>query len=161
MLDLIDKVNTKVKKMQKATSSEGYTSGNFPLYSDCYPCLSEFSTRYWQHIWHKERGMEYYKSDGLWLTKQLFLSTVLSKKEGKILLDLEYYSYIESISIRFDTVINDTLYININGINIITKYLNNNLITLDFNYILKLNDYLNIYLDNNSAIIQIKYRLIG
>lgn len=161
MIDLIEKVNNKVTRLQKSLPSEGYTAGNFPIYADSYPCLAEFSSRFWQYVWHKERGIEYYKSDNLWLSKQLFISTVLSKPEGKILLDLEYYSYIESISIRFDNIVNDILYININEDNILKLEINTDLINIDFNYILMVNDYLSIYLDNSSGIVQIKYRLIG
>lgn len=160
MIDLIEKVNNKVTRMQKALPSEGFTSGKFPVYSDAYPCLGEFSSRFWQYTWHKERNIEYFKSDNLWLSKQLFICNSITN--NNILLDLEYYSYIESIYIYFNYNIEDMIYINVNDININHTYCrNNNSFGIDLNYILMLNDYINISINNNSGIVQIKYRLIG
>lgn len=155
------KLNEKVNKLQKNRSTKGYVDGLFPRYSDAYPCLTEFSGDYWHYIWHSERNIEYYRQDDLWLSKQIFITNVLSKKEGKILLDFEYYSFIESISIRFDTIKNEVLFININEDNILSLIPTNEVTNIDFNYVLMVNDYLNIYSENNSGIVQIKYRIIG
>jgi len=163
MIDVITKLNDKITQTQKNKPNEGYVNGTFPTFNDCYPCLSDFSSRYWQKLWHKERGIEYFKQGDFWLSNQLFLSTTLSKSVGKIYLDLDFYSLIESISIISDELIeNDTLIIKVNNEIINTIIVNSTLLNLDINYLLMLGDYLTIYFESeNSGIIQIKYRIIG
>ena len=163
MIDVINKLNEKIAQTQKNKPSEGYVNGTFPTFNDCYPCLSYFSSRYWQKLWHRERGIEYFKKGDFWVSNQLFLSTTLSKNVGKIYLDLEYYSLVESISIVVDTIIeNDTLIIELNNEIIHKELINTNLITIDMNPIIMIGDYLTIYFESeNSGIIQIKYRIIG
>lgn len=163
MIDVINKLNDKIKQTQKNKPSEGYVNGNFPTFSDCYPCLSDFSSRYWQKLWHKDRGIEYFKQGDFWVSNQLFLSTTLSKSVGKIYLDLEYYSFVESISIIADTSIeNNTLIIELNNEIIHKEIVNNTIVTIDINPILMIGDYLTIYFESdNQVIIQIKYRIIG
>lgn len=163
MIDVINKLNDKISQTQKNKPSEGYVNGTFPIFNDCYPCLSDFSSRYWQKLWHKDRGIEYFKQGDFWVSNQLFLSTTLSKSVGKIYLDLDFYSLIESISIISDELIeNDTLIIKVNNEIINTVTVNSTLLNLDINYLLMLGDYLTIYFESeNSGIIQIKYRIIG
>lgn len=163
MIDVINKLNDKLIQTQKARPNEGYVNGTFPTYSDCYPCMADFSSRYWQQLWHKERGIEYYKESYFWVSKQLFISTTLSKNLGKIYLDLEYYSYIESIYIISDTTIeDDRLIIRLNDEIIHEDTISSNIIHVDFNRILMLGEYLTIYFNSGtSGMIQIKYRIIG
>ena len=163
MIDVINKLNDKLTKSQKARPNEGYVNGTFPLYEDCYPCMADFSSRYWQQLWHKERGIEYFKLYDIWVSKQLFVSTTLSKNLGKIYFDLEYYSYIESIYIILDSAIeNDTLIVEINNEIIYENTVSNSIVHVDLNRILMLGEYLTIYFKSGaSAIIQIKYRVIG
>ena len=164
MIDVIDKLNTKVNKLQKNRSSEGYVNGRFPSNEDMYPVIGSFGSSYWKHVWHTDRGIEYYRIDDLWLSKQIFISTTLAKSVGKIFLDLEYYSYIESISIRIDDIIeeDDILYILINDELIQSVYINQSILNIDFNRVLMLGDYLTVYRGSDlSGIIQIKYRIIG
>ena len=159
----ISKINDKVERLKKHRNPQGFSNGRFPTYNDSYPCLTEFSTRFWQHTWHEDRGMNFYRFGDIWVSEQLFISTTLAKSVGKILLDLEFYSYIESINIRFDSISSDTLYIDKNGANYLTvEFEDKDLINLDFNNIFMLNDYLTVYFESNqSAITQIKYRIIG
>lgn len=163
MIDVINKLNDKISQTQKNKPSEGYVNGTFPIFNDCYPCLSDFSSRYWQKLWHKDRGIEYFKQGDFWVSNQLFLSTTLSKSVGKIYLDLEYYSFVESISIIADTSIeNNTLIIELNNEIIHKEIVNNTIVTIDINPILMIGDYLTIYFESdNQVIIQIKYRIIG
>lgn len=162
MIDVINKLNDKISQTQKNKASEGYVNGNFPTYNDSYPCLSYFSSRYWQKLWHRERGIEYFKQGDFWVSAQLFLSTTLSKSVGKIYLDLEYYSLIESISVILDEVTESNLIIELNNEIISRVPVSSTLINLDFNYLLMLGDFLTIYLESeNQGIIQIKYRIIG
>ena len=163
MIDVINKLNDKLTKSQKARPNEGYVNGTFPLYEDCYPCMSDFSSRYWQQLWHKERGIEYFKLYDIWVSKQLFVSTTLSKNLGKIYFDLEYYSYIESIYIILDSAIeNDTLIVEINNEIIYETSDIKDINYIDLNRILMLGEYLTIYFKSGtSGIIQIKYRVIG
>jgi hypothetical protein len=162
MIDVINKLNDKLNQTQKARPNEGYVNGVFPTYLDCYPCMADFSSRYWQQLWHKERGIEYYKESDFWVSKQLFISTTLSKNLGKIYLDLEYYSYIESIYIVIDSIIDDTLIIELNNEIIYENTVSNSIVHVDLNRILMLGEYLTIYFNSGtSGIIQIKYRVIG
>ena len=163
MIDVINRLNDKLNQTQKARPSEGYVNGIFPTFSDCYPCMADFSSRYWQQLWHKERGIEYYKESDFWVSKQLFISTTLSKSLGKIFLDLEYYSYIESIHIITDSIIeDDTLIIKINNEIIQEVPVSSDINSIDFNRILVIGEYLTIYFKSDvSGIIQIKYRVIG
>jgi hypothetical protein len=163
MIDVINKLNDKLTKSQKARPNEGYVNGTFPLYEDCYPCMSDFSSRYWQQLWHKERGIEYFKLYDIWVSKQLFVSTTLSKNLGKIYFDLEYYSYIESIYIILDSAIeNDTLIVELNNEIIYETSDIKDINYIDLNRILMLGEYLTIYFKSGtSGIIQIKYRVIG
>lgn len=162
MIDVLNRLNDKLNQTQKARPSEGYVNGIFPTFSDCYPCMADFSSRYWQQLWHKERGIEYYKESDFWVSKQLFISTTLSKSLGKIYLDLEYYSYIESIYIVIDSIIDDTLIVELNNEIIYENTVSNSIVHVDLNRILMLGEYLTIYFKSGaSAIIQIKYRIIG
>lgn len=162
MIDVINKLNDKLNQTQKSRPSEGYVNGIFPTYIDCYPCMADFSSRYWQQLWHKERGIEYYKESDFWVSKQLFISTTLSKNLGKIYLDLEYYSYIESIYIVIDSIIDDTLIVELNNEIIYEDTVSNSIVHVDLNRILMLGEYLTIYFNSGtSGIIQIKYRVIG
>lgn len=163
MIDVINKLNDKLTKSQKARPNEGYVNGTFPLYEDCYPCMADFSSRYWQQLWHKERGIEYFKLYDIWVSKQLFVSTTLSKNLGKIYFDLEYYSYIESIYIILDSAIeNDTLIVELNNEIIYETSDIKDINYIDLNRILMLGEYLTIYFKSGtSGIIQIKYRVIG
>lgn len=162
MIDVINKLNDKLNQTQKARPNEGYVNGVFPTYLDCYPCMADFSSRYWQQLWHKERGIEYFKLYDFWVSKQLFISTTLSKNLGKIYLDLEYYSYIESIYIVIDSIIDDTLIIELNNEIIYENTVSNSIVHVDLNRILMLGEYLTIYFKSGtSGIIQIKYRVIG
>lgn len=162
MIDVINKLNDKLNQTQKSRPSEGYVNGIFPTYIDCYPCMADFSSRYWQQLWHKERGIEYFKLYDFWVSKQLFISTTLSKNLGKIYFDLEYYSYIESIYIVVDSIIDDTLIIELNNEIIYENTVSNSIVHVDLNRILMLGEYLTIYFKSGaSAIIQIKYRIIG
>jgi hypothetical protein len=125
--------------------------------------MSDFSSRYWQQLWHKERGIEYFKLYDIWVSKQLFISTTLSKNLGKIYFDLEYYSYIESIYIILDSAIeNDTLIVELNNEIIYETSDIKDINYIDLNRILMLGEYLTIYFKSGtSGIIQIKYRVIG
>ena len=163
MIDVINKLNDKLNQTQKSRPSEGYVNGIFPTYIDCYPCMADFSSRYWQQLWHKERGIEYFKLYDIWVSKQLFVSTTLSKNLGKIYFDLEYYSYIESIYIILDSAIeNDTLIVEINNEIIYETSDIKDINYIDLNRILMLGEYLTIYFKSGtSGIIQIKYRVIG
>jgi hypothetical protein len=162
MIDVINKLNDKLNQTQKSRPSEGYVNGIFPTYIDCYPCMADFSSRYWQQLWHKERGIEYFKLYDFWVSKQLFISTTLSKNLGKIYFDLEYYSYIESIYIVVDSIIDDTLIIELNNEIIYENTVSNSIVHVDLNRILMLGEYLTIYFNSGtSGIIQIKYRVIG
>lgn len=162
MLDIINKLNDKVELTKRQRPSEGYINGCFPLYSDAYPCMTEFSSRYWQQVWHKDRGIEYYKCNDFWLSKQIFTSVTLSKPEGKVYLNSEYYSYINTISIIRDNNYTNNLFIELNKDLLYSCSIQDNIINLDINYILMIGDYLTIYLENNeSGIIQIQYRIIG
>jgi hypothetical protein len=163
MIDVINKLNDKIKQTQKSIPNEGYVNGEFPTYSDCYPCLSDFSSRYWQKLWHKERAIEYFKQGTLWVSNQLFVSTTIAKKVGKIYFDLDFYSLIESISIVLDIPVeNDTLIVELNNEIIHSEIVNGDLIHIVFNHITMLGDYLTVYLESESqGVIQIKYRIIG
>lgn len=163
MIQEMNRLNNKVERLQKNQKKGGYVDGVFPGQNDCYPCLSTFSFDYWQKTWHAERGIEYYKSDGFWLSTQTFTSTVLAKDVGKIFLDFEYYTYVENIFVHIDEVEeDDVVYIAINGETVTQVVLNAAITEIDFNKLLLLNDYVTVYLnDNKSALVQIKYRLVG
>jgi hypothetical protein len=163
MIHIIERLNNKVVKLQGQKKSEGYSNGIFPSYNDGYPCFSDYSTRFWQHAWNNEREMEFYKSGDFWLTTQVFLNTVLAKSVGKIIFDLEYYSYLESISLRFDTLTTDTVYIDVNGERIHEEEIEDkDVVNLNLNYVLMPNDTMTVHLKSDkSGIVQIKYRIIG
>lgn len=164
MIELITKLDRKINRLnKKGSGSEGYSNNDFPLIKDDrYPALSFDISPFWSKTWHKERAIEYYRMNDLWLSNQIFTSVTLSKKLGKIFFDFEYYSYIESISIIIDNPIeNDVVNILINDINIM-KLPSKDLLNIDFNHILMLNEYMTIYLESESlALVQIKYRLVG
>jgi len=163
MIQVIEKINHKVEKLQKNKTSGGYVNGSFPGQNDAYPCLADFSFAFWQKTWHMERGMEYYKSDGYWLTTQVFSVTVLAKETGKIFPDLEYYAFIESISVLLEnTEEADEIFINVNGEEFLSVDVEASITTIPFNYLLLLGEYLTVYTSGNEpAIVQVKYRLVG
>lgn len=164
MIQLISKLDNKINRLSKQTTSEGYSNNFFPLIKDdnIYPAISYDISSYWTKTWHKERAIEYYRMNDLWLSNQIFISVTQSKKLGKIFFDFEYYSYIESISIIIDNPIeNDIVHILINDINIMDLPVKD-LLNIDFNHVLMLNEYMTIYLESeSSALVQIKYRLVG
>lgn len=163
MYQEISRVNDKVEKLQRNQKTGGYVNGVFPGKNDAYPCMADFSFPYWQKIWHTERGIEYFKHDGYWLSTQILSSTVLAKEVGKIFLDFEYYTYVESIFVHTDEFEDgDTIFINVNGLNVEQVAIKNEIEQVDFNNVLLLNEYLTVYLNNNKpALVQIKYRLVG
>lgn len=159
----IYKVNQKVEKLQDKKSIKGIIDGEFPTFFEAYPSLTEFSSERWSYINHSKRHIDYYRDEIFWLSKQLFVSNVLAKKNGKIYADFEYYSFIDSISIIIDNIReNDILIIERNGEKVESILIESNIFTINSNYVMMLGDYFSIYLQSEeSAIIQIKYRIIG
>lgn len=163
LLHSIYRVNEKVEKLQEKKAAKGVIDGDFPTFFSTYPSLTEFCSERWNYVWHNDRNIDYYRSNPFWLSKQLFVTNVLIKKEGKIYTDLEYYTLVESVSTIIDNITkNDRIFIEVNNQLIYTKEINNNLSILDFNYVLMIGDYLTVYLESGlQSIAQIKYRVIG
>lgn len=156
MYELIQKVNNKVVKLQKAKTSDGYVNGKFPGFDDAYPCLTEFSTRFWRKTWHEERLLEYIRVNDLWLTTQLFINN------NSGLFDLCYYSYIESVTLMLQSYLDDTAYVIINDEIVHTQKFYGDLIQINFDYVLMIGDKVKIRLSSEQSFdFQIKYRLVG
>lgn len=158
MIESLNRLNDKVTKAQNSQKSGGYLRKfSFPGYFDCYPCLSEFSDKFWKETYHTERNIEYFKDDFYWLSKQLFVVSNRIKSEN-FYLDFEYYSIIESISVLpFTTT---SLTISVNNLNTLTFEINDLLVINDYNITLMPLDNL-IVQANNEIYFQIKYRVIG
>lgn len=163
MTHLISKVNTKVENMQRGNKSNGYSPADFPGERKEYPQLAEYSDKFWKKVWHNERKIEYYRGNDYWLSTTLYSSSVLAKQQGRIFLDLEYFSMLESIAVRVDEYsVLDEIIIELNNSMIGTYEIEGNITLIKINEMLLTEDYLTVYLtDNKPALVQVKYRLIG
>lgn len=158
---LIAKLNSKVNKVRKLIDDKPVNTrfcNDFGSSITSYPALTEDTPEYWRYINNTDNELVYFRQDGLWLTKQIISTTLQGKY--KVGLDMESYSYIESISMTFN-VPGAILTIVKNDEDVLwSEEVKENIFTLYLNHVMMIGDYLTFNADG-LLLVQIRYRLVG